>query len=132
VLIESLLEYGSLSNVKQGLERVESGVEEMNARRTPSLWNPLLRYNLSPTASRKSTDKSIRAGHHWQNEGEMVFRTFARHINYHIDVDVQKARGSIINTKLIIWPAPDKLCDVICDEEKGNKSNEKSEDSTLT
>src|SRR6267142_112637 len=51
-------ERGSLSNVKQGLDQGKADLRQVSRALTPSLRNPLLRYNLSPTASSKSTVRS--------------------------------------------------------------------------
>jgi hypothetical protein len=125
-------ECSSLSNVEQGLHQGKVRTQEESTTLTPSLWNPLLRYNLSPTASRKSTlrtkeEQSVLPS----DETEEGFRTFAGHINYQVDVDIKIARGHMVHAKLKVRPTPEKLPNIVCYKKKGDKSNKEGEETTL-
>lgn len=59
------------------------------------------------------------------------FRTSTGHIDYQVDVDIQVAWGSMVHAKLMIWPAPEKLCDIVCHKKKGDESNKEGKEATL-
>ena len=62
---------------------------------------------------------------------ERVIRTSAGHIDYHIDIDIQITRGGVVHAKFIIWPALDKLANIIR-EKKSNEGNKEGEETTLS
>ena len=54
--------------------------------------------------------------------------TLTRHVNHHIDVDVQGVSLVGVHAELMVWPSPDVLANIVQNQEESNDGNEDSEE----
>lgn len=62
-----------------------------------------------------------------QRVSEVYAEELAGHIDDHIDVDIHEAIRHGVDAKLIVWPSPNILSEIIEDEKEGDEGDEEGE-----